>query len=231
VGVAVDAASATHVPLELHKAGYTQSRTEAHVVLQLEPMHVYGAQSMGCPLGAMSVCIPSHDAASRDTHCPLDVLHVNIGSQSASLRHVAAHASPEQAKGVHFAVTASSHAPLPLQLPAIVATPFAHEAARHFVVCPTKPPHRSCTTPSQVPAEHAFPALAGGQAGRPFWGAPTTGTHVPDSPLTLHASHIPVHVVLQQTPSTQNGASPAQLDASVHAWPRGMRGEHLPALQ
>jgi hypothetical protein len=100
-------------------------------------------------------------------------------------------------------MTASSQAPLALQLPATVATPFAHEAARHFVVCPTKPWHASRVVPSHVAALHAFPALAEGHGGRPFWGAPTTGTHVPDSTPTLHASHIPVQVVLQQTPSTQ----------------------------
>jgi hypothetical protein len=49
------------------------------------------------PLGAVSVCFPSQDAASFETHVFVDALHVNIESHSTSLVHVAPHVSPAQA--------------------------------------------------------------------------------------------------------------------------------------
>jgi len=53
--------------------------------------------------------------------------------------------------------------------------------------------------PSQLPP-HAEPSLA--QAARLPAGAPVFAAHVPTEPATSHASHWPLHAVLQHTPST-----------------------------
>jgi hypothetical protein len=43
---AIALAAVRHVPSAAHSAGYTQSRTDAQVALQLAPAHVYGVQSV-----------------------------------------------------------------------------------------------------------------------------------------------------------------------------------------
>jgi hypothetical protein len=55
-------------------------------------------------------------------------------------------------------------------------------------------------TPSQAPA-HAEPVPA--HAVRAPCGAPAIGAHVPGLAVESQASHWPVQVVLQHTPSTQ----------------------------
>lgn len=67
--------------------------------------------------------------------------------------------------------------------------------------------------PSQVLAQGPAPP----QAVRAPTGAPLTGEHVPPFPLTLQASHCPVHEVAQQTPSTHEPA--AQSLEATHAAP------------
>jgi hypothetical protein len=183
------------------------------------------------PFGAISVCIPSQLAASFETHFDVAVLHVNIASQFASLVHDVPQTTPAQRYGAHIEALAASQLPLPLHTPAAVATPSVHEATRHDVVGPKKPAQVSRVVPSQLAALHAFPELAAWHAGRPFTGAPSTGMHVPVALVTLHASHCPVHGVLQQTPSTQNGAPAAQLDEPVQAFPCSMLGVQTPPLQ
>jgi hypothetical protein len=115
-------------------------------------------------------------------------------------------------------------------LPCAVATPFAHDAERHVVVGPTKPVHDFRVTPSQLAARQGSLADAAAHAARPFAGAPSTGTHVPDSPATLHASHCPSHAALQQTPSAQN-APAGHASTFEHAAPSASRGLHEPEAQ
>jgi hypothetical protein len=182
------------------------------------------------PLGAMSVCIPSHDAASLGKHCAFAVLHWNFASQSASLAHDLPHVAPAQTYGVHAEVTASAHCPFWLQLPGAIATPAVHEASRHGVAAPTKPMHDIALTPSQLAVLHTFPLDATAHATRPLSGAPTTGTQLPAAAFVLHASHCPVHGVLQQTPSTQNVPT-GHAALLVQAWPSASRAVHVPALQ
>jgi hypothetical protein len=191
---------------------------------------VYGVQSVAAPLGATSVCLPSHDAASFGTHCDIAVSHVNFASQSAALVQPVAHAVAAQTYGEHVEVTGAWHCPLPSQLPRAVATPFAHEAGRQFVFGPTNPSHVPRAMPSHVAVLHTSVDDAE-QAGRPFAGLPTTGAHVPSSPARLHASHCPVHLALQQTPSTQKGASLAHAADEAHDLPCGTRATHALAEQ
>lgn len=52
-----------------------------------------------------------------------------------------------------------------------------------------------------------------------------TDVHVPRLPATLHATHAPVHAVLQQTPSTQPPL--AHCDDDVHASPSARSSLHV----
>jgi hypothetical protein len=89
------AAAARHCPIGVHSAGKTQSRTEAHVVLQLAPEHANGEQSMSVPSGALSVCMPSHDAAAFAAHVPF-AAQWKFVAQSASAAHDVPQAVPLQ---------------------------------------------------------------------------------------------------------------------------------------
>ena len=73
--------------------------------------------------------------------------------------------------------------------------------------------HAWVFVPSHAPAQVPVPS----QAVRVPCGAPVTGEHVPTWSVRSHAWHSPVHVVLQQTPSTQK--SEAHSRGSVHAVP------------
>jgi hypothetical protein len=184
------------------------------------------------PLGATSVCMSAaQDAADLGTHFEVVALHANIGAQSASLAHTLAQPAPAHSYGAHDAMTASSHAPLPVHLPTVVTTPPAQEAARHVVSGPTKPAHRSRTVPSHAAAPHALRSLAAGHAPWPGAGAPTTGTHVPFASARLHASHARLQSVLQQTPSTQLGADDGHGSLLVHAAPGASCAMHWPLMQ
>jgi hypothetical protein len=203
-----------------------------HVVLQLVPRHVYGVQSIVAPFGAISVCCPSHDAASFGTHVWLGALHWNCGSQSPSLAQLAPQPAPPLAHtyGVHVDTTGSGQWPLPSHAAAAVAAPWPHEALRHDVSGPTNALHDWAVTPSQLASLHGLPPVAEAHAGRPFFGAPTTGTQLPGAADVLHASHCPVHGALQQTPSTQNVPS-GQGPAEVHASPSFFRAAQRPPSQ
>jgi hypothetical protein len=86
-----------------------------HVVLQPVPEHAYGEQSIVIPLGAFSVCIPSHEAASLDTHVAFDGLHVNIESQSASPLHDERQPAPGEHAYAPHGTVAVLHCPAPSQ--------------------------------------------------------------------------------------------------------------------
>jgi hypothetical protein len=173
-------------------------------VLQAAPSQVYGEQSVVfLPSGEVSVCIPSQEAAFLGTQRAEAELQVNWVSQSASLAHEEAQWSPAQRYGEQVEATGGSQAPFPVHLPATVAEPALHDGARHAVSGPTKPAHAVRATPSQLAALQTLPLLAAVHAVLACRGAPTTGTHVPDSPGSSQASHWPPHRVLQHTPSTQ----------------------------
>jgi hypothetical protein len=213
--VGPDAFAGTQCPSAPHSLGNAQSATDVQVVPHAVPEHLYGAQSSREPSGATSMWSPSHDAASRATQVPWAVSQRNIALQSASAAHADPHAVPLHTYGAHDAVVIAVHAPLPVQLAAIVATPSAHDAARHGMLGPTKPMHAVRTTPSHVPAEHASRPAA--HAVRACRGAPWMGMQLPGASVESHASHWPGHGVLQHTPSTQNapnGQAAAVLQAA-----------------
>ena len=70
----------------------------------------------------------------------------------------------------------------------------------------------SRTVPSQTPPQLE---LSVEQAVLPPWGAPVVGKQVPSWPLTSQASHWPVQVVSQQTPSTHDPARQLAVDEQV----------------
>ena len=84
---------------------------------------------------------------------------------------------------------------------------------------------------TRLSAEHAppqpLPSVV--HAARGATGAPTTWLHVPIEPATWHASHAPVQLESQQTPSATN--PDVQLDALADAAPFGSLPMQLPALQ
>src|SRR4051812_32924456 len=86
---------------------------------------------------------------------------------------------------------------------ACVSTPSAQPASRHLVVDPTKPAQVARVTPSHTFSLHGAPAVAASHAVRLPSGLPMTGTHTPKLPGTVHASHWPVHLLSQHTPSVQ----------------------------
>jgi hypothetical protein len=77
--------------------------------------------------------------------------------------------------------------------------PFTQDGARHWLAA-TGYAQAAREEPSQAPPQ-AEPSVA--QAGRPARGSPITAVQRPVLPLTLQASHCPLHPVSQQTPSTQ----------------------------
>jgi hypothetical protein len=54
------------------------------------------------------------------------------------------------------------------------------------------------------------------------------GTHAPSLPFALHASQIPVHVLLQHTPSTQFGAFEGHSADDLHGAPTGSFVRQIP---
>jgi hypothetical protein len=94
---------------------------------------------------------------------------------------------------------------------------------------PTKPAQDVRVLPSHSAAEHGFVADATGHAGRLPCGLPATGVHVPALPSTSHASHWPVHALLQQTPSTQKPLTHAP--SAPHSSPGVSVPSHCPLEQ
>lgn len=122
--------------------------------------------------------------------------------QSASLAQLARQAVPVE---LHLMVPLAqltalpvAHAPLPLHdagatFAKVLPLPGVHTDG-HAVPLPGYV-HDAVLTPLHVPAHIASVAL---QAVRGATGAPVTAVHVPSEPVTLHASHWPVHAELQQ---------------------------------
>jgi hypothetical protein len=83
------------------------------------------------------------------------------------------------------------------------------------VEAPTRLVQAVALVPSQTFCEHGFIGSLIGHAGLIVvigddTGWPEIVTHVPSFPAVLHAWHCPEHALLQQTPSTQFFAPPAE---------------------
>jgi hypothetical protein len=121
-------------------------------------------------------------------------------TQSVSAAQVVLQAVPPQMNGVQVVVTAAGQAPAPLQVAAAMAVPLAQLAARQLTVAGAT---------AQVPLAVQAPVLPqGGPATQRASVVPaTTLAQVPLAPPVLVAEQpwqVPVHVVLQQNPSTQD---------------------------
>jgi hypothetical protein len=155
------------------------------------------------PAAVTRECLPSHVAAALGTQV-LAALHVKLAAQSASVAHEVAQTSPLHWYGEHGIPTAAAHVPVPVHDPARVAMPALHDAARQDVVDPAKPLHVSRVAPSHASARQTSADEVAGHGERPCAGGPRTAWHMPGDAASAHASHCPVHAVLQHTPSAQN---------------------------
>jgi hypothetical protein len=134
----------------------------------------------------------------------LPLTHATPVTQSAFDRQVLAQAfvSGSQLKGAQIVAGPALHRPCPSQTLTPTTAPPEQAPALHTVpgTWLRQPP-----LPSHVPSR---PQVDSSDARHWFdaCGAPPAGTnvHVPGEPWTLHAMHVPVQAVLQQTPSTQN---------------------------
>jgi hypothetical protein len=106
-----------------------------------------------------------------------------------------------------------------------VATPAVQLAPRQ-AVSPAGYAHDTALVPSQTPPQ-ALPSEV--QACRAPCGAPTTLVHCPSEPGTSHASHCPLHALVQHTPST-HGPEAHWFDP-LHATPGPAFAVHTPAAQ
>jgi hypothetical protein len=103
--------------------------------------------------------------------------------------------------GAQIVAGPALHRPCPSQTLTPTTALSAHVPALHTVPATW---FRQPPLPSHVPSR---PQVDSSDAGH--WleacGAPPAGTNVqiPGDPWTLHAMHVPVQAVLQQTPSTQ----------------------------
>jgi hypothetical protein len=124
-------------------------------------------------------------------------------TQSVFARHVTTHAfvAWSQLKGAQIVAAPALQRPCPSQTLTPTTAPSEHEPALHTVPATWL---RQLPLPSQVPSR---PQVDSSEARHSFaaCGAPPAGTNVqmPGDPWTLHAMQVPVHAVLQQTPSTQ----------------------------
>jgi len=134
----------------------------------------------------------------------LPLTHATPLTQSAADLHVTTHAFvfASQLNGAQIVAGPALQRPDPSHTFTSTTAPAEQAPALQTVpaMCLRQPP-----LPSQVPSR---PQVDSSDAGHWFaaWGALPAGTdvHVPGDPWTLHAMHVPVQAVLQQTPSTQN---------------------------
>jgi hypothetical protein len=202
-------AGSAHWLEPLQTAGETQSKTVWHDVWHPAAVHVYGEQSVVCPLAPVIVWLPSQ--VTPATHLPVEVSHLSPGAQSVSLAHWSLHDVPPHAYGAHCFVTGAGQFPWPSQVAGNVAISLAQLAWRQVTDEPTNAAQDVRVVPSHSAAVHGSVAVPTGHAGLVPCGLPATGVHVPALPCTSHASHSPVHAASQQTPSTQNPLTQAVL--------------------
>lgn len=135
---------------------------------------------------------------------------------SAEVEHVVLHALAAHVYGAHWIVALPTHLPVPSQVPAEVAVDAPAQPAPHAL--PLTNAQALRVRPLQVVAAQSpgpEPAL---QLPWPATGLPSTGVQTPSEPPTLHASQVPPHAVLQQTPSTHR--PDAHCVPAPQGWPR-----------
>jgi hypothetical protein len=185
-----------------------------------------GAQSPRAPNGDFTVWSSTHVAPAM--HWPLFASQRKFCAQSASALHDSLHDFSPHANGAHkrvFGVPGAPHWPVPSHVAENVSTPLSHAWSRQGTSLPTKPTHVAVLLePSHTRALHAFPSVAPAHAGRVPCGLPEIGEQVPVAVGTSHASHCPVHAVLQHTPSTQKPL--AHESFVVHGVPVGLACLH-----
>jgi hypothetical protein len=127
--------------------------------------------------------------------------HLKPVAQSVLLAQDVLQAVAPHAYGLHALFTGTLHAPEPLHVAASDCSflTLSQLAALHTVDGP------AYTQPSRLLPSHEDPHVVpyAAHAGREPTGAPDAALHVPTLPAMLHASHCPVQVVSQHTPSTQ----------------------------
>jgi hypothetical protein len=105
------------------------------------------------------------------------------------------HAATSHTYGLHGVATPGEQLPAPSQNAADVATFAAHDGVEHGVDFAGGAPHAMRLDPSQSAWHGPLPRHA---PRAPCGCAPITALQVPIAPPTSHASHFPVHDVLQQ---------------------------------
>lgn len=128
---------------------------------------------------------------------------------------------------MHETFAGTLHEPEPEQLPSSVSLPPVHEAVPHVVLAGQSaqaPPVHVPVVPHDVEAVVAHEP----------WGLVPSGAllHVPSAPTlsaAVHAWQLPVHAVLQQTPSAQNPL--VHWLTPEHAMPLACLALHTPEEQ
>jgi hypothetical protein len=192
------------------------------------PSEPASAHAWHCPLHAPSQHTPStqlpfvHSAAV--THCvpfAFFARQTAVASQYWPLAHGCVVSQPPE----HFVASAHRllahgelivvvHVPIPPHTDAVVAVPFAHEAAVQVTSAPGYW-QRIGSMPLHCPLQAAVPS----HAVRIPCGVPITATHLPSVLVSLQLSHWPLHAPSQHTPSAQ--WPDAQSPSPEHTWPFG----------
>jgi len=150
----------------------------------------------------------------------LPFTHTTPLAQSVLDRHVDAHlfAAGSQLNGAQIVAGPARQPPWPSQtLISLTAAPL-HVPALHSVPAGYL---RQCPWPSHVPSSPQVETAPTGQAADcsiPPFG---TNVHIPGALWSLHVLHDSVHVLSQQTPSTQKPVRQSPLHP--HAWPFALR--------
>lgn len=201
----------SHDPLQLDPSPRHCARlpTGCPVTAWHCPSSPFTLQAKHCAVHALLQQYPStqkldahwFDAVHEDplnsfaVHCPWSQKFPT--TQSPSPVHDVLHPLVPHRYGAHATVTTGGQLPIPLHTDATCPIPPAQLAGRHVVDAPGNV-QAVPFCPSQLPP-HEVPSLT--HAARPPAGGPTTATHLPSCPRTLHAEHCPVHRLSQHTPS------------------------------
>jgi hypothetical protein len=183
---------AAHVPLAPPVLAAEQAlHAVVHALLQQNP-------STQKPAVHWLFAAHAPPVAFLGAHVPVE--QKSPAMQSVSTAQVVLHAVVPHTSGEQFVVTATGHAPAPLQFAAAVATPVAQLAARHDTV--------AAATAHAPPLAHAPVFPHGGAATQRVSVPPAvTGAHRPLLPpvrAAEQALHAVAHALLQQNPSAQN---------------------------
>jgi hypothetical protein len=188
VGAAVPAGIGVHVPVvpvRLHAMHVPVHPLLQHTPwAQLPELHS-GPMAQVAPMGLSPQLLFRHCAGE---------------TQSVLVEQVVLHAVALQVKGTQLALVTVRHAPAPSHVRAGVSVEPVQLAATQTVPAAI---WRHLPAPSQVPSfPQTLVVVAHWLAG--VGAAPAgIGVHVPVDPVRLHAVHVPVQAVSQQTPFAQ----------------------------